>query len=42
MNNFYQATKGDILELKSELYKAVMIQTFAMAGIVIAVVKFMD
>lgn len=36
------ATKGDILELKSELYKAMMIQTFAMAGIVIAVVKFMN
>lgn len=36
------ATKGDILELKSELYKAMMIQTFAFAGIVIAIMKFMN
>lgn len=36
------ATKGDISELKSELYKAMMIQTFAIAGIVVAVVKFIN
>lgn len=37
-----RANKGDILELKSELYKAMMIQTFAFAGIVIAIMKFMN
>jgi hypothetical protein len=42
------ATKNDILdvrkdmaELKSEIFKAMMVQTMAIAGIVIAVVKFM-
>lgn len=43
------ATKKDIMdvrkdmsELKSELYKGMMLQTFAIAGIVIAAVKFIN
>ena len=37
-----RATKRDIMELKSELYKSMVIQTFAFAGIVIAIMKFMN
>lgn len=43
------ATKKDIMdvrkdmaELKSELYKGMMLQTFAIAGIIIAAVKFIQ
>jgi hypothetical protein len=44
-----QATKADIIELrkdmaemKSELLKAMMLQVFAIGGLVIAVIKFMQ
>lgn len=37
-----RATKRDVLELKSELYKAMMVQTFVFAGTVIAIMKFMN
>ena len=44
-----QATKADIIELrkdmaemKSELFKAMMLQVFAIGGLVVAVIKFMQ
>jgi lipopolysaccharide/colanic/teichoic acid biosynthesis glycosyltransferase len=44
-----QATKADIIELrkdmaemKSELFKAMMLQVFAISGLVVAVIKFMQ
>ncbi len=34
--------RKDMAELKSEMLKAMLVQTFAIAGLVIAVVKFMN
>lgn len=34
--------KKDMTEMKADIFRAMMLQTFAIAGLVIAVVKFMN